>query len=212
MKIKIFYAFTILILLSGCQSSFTPPEKGEWGNYLEGSSFGMMTESRKQSRNTALKQAGFSAQDPTAYKETVQKDFQDLKDALEPQNVRVHLIGRDLILTVFSDNIFENRLSMNFKSSARNILSDISRYLGKNKNTYVEITGYTDSVGDANANQRLSMEKAQRLTLFFTQEGHSPLRFFINGNGENAPIANDSDPNLRKMNRRVDLRISPIIK
>ncbi len=201
------YLLVLTIFLVGCQSSIVPLPKNEQLNALSGVSFGMMTESSKSNKNTAVKKAGFSSENRKKVKNRIKNDYQSLKEDLEPIGARVHLIGRDIIVTIFNDSIFLNRLSLNLKPNSEQTLSEISDYLSNRKNSYVEITGYTDTVGNANANQRLSVEKARRISLYFIQEGHHPIRFFINGRGENSPIAKSP-----QQNRRIDIKISPMIK
>ncbi|MBN1783460.1 MAG: OmpA family protein [Alphaproteobacteria bacterium] len=201
------FLITLTLLLAGCQSSLTPLPQTEEAEALYGVSFGRMTANSKQNKAATVKKGGFIAQDPKTIQAQIDSDFAMLKDNLEPLGVSVNKIGYDIILTVFGEQIFQNRLSLKLKPTAETTLGEIGSYLEKRKNSYVEITGYTDSVGNANANQRLSVAKARRLTLYFIQEGFSPLRFFINGRGENSPISNEAS-----LNRRFDIRISPMIK
>ncbi|MHA1550136.1 MAG: OmpA family protein [Alphaproteobacteria bacterium] len=212
LNLKKFLQFASFVILTACQSSFIAPEKTQWNQTLSGTSFGTMTTSRRLSQNTALKQAGYRPQNRKTISQIMKKDAKKLREKLEPSNIRVHLAGRDIILTLFSDQVFQNRLGLNLNPQFYNELSEISHYLAENRNTYVEITGYTDAVGNANANQRLSIEKARRLTLYFVQDGHNSLRFFINGRGESSPIADNNDSKMRSMNRRLDIRISPMVE
>ncbi|MHA1540805.1 MAG: OmpA family protein [Alphaproteobacteria bacterium] len=201
------YFFILAIFLAGCQSNMQPVPKQQQIQVLDGASFGRMTTSSKISKNSIIKKAGFTPKSHKDFGNQTKIDYKSLKDNIEPFGAKVNLIGRDIIITMFDDLLFQSRLSVKLKPNAESVLSEISSYLNNRKNSFVEITGYTDTVGNANANQRLSMEKSRRVTLYFIQNGSSPIRFYINGRGENSPISKNP-----KLNRRIDVRISPMVK
>ncbi|MFA4845698.1 MAG: OmpA family protein [Patescibacteria group bacterium] len=72
----------------------------------------------------------------------------------------------------------------------------------------VEIHGHTDDVGDAEANRRLSQERALAVKLWL--KGKSPVNFpdarvRVFGHGEDSPTASNATPEGRAENRRVEV-------
>ena len=75
--------------------------------------------------------------------------------------------------------------------------------------TWIEITGYTDSMqSQANA-VALSRDMASRVAVYFAEHGIKPIRVFISGRGSANPIADQSDIG-RLMNLRVEIRLSAV--
>ncbi len=201
------YFFILAIFLAGCESNIKPVPKKQQRQILGGVSFGRMTTSSKISKNSIIKKAGFTSKSYDSFGNQIKKDYKNLKNNVEPFGAKINLIGRDIIITIFDDLLFQSRLSTKLKPIAENILRPIHDYLSYKKNSFVEITGYTDTVGNANANQRLSIQKSRRVTLYFIQSGSNSIRFYINGRGESSPISKNP-----KLNRRIDVKISPMVE
>ena len=71
----------------------------------------------------------------------------------------------------------------------------------------VLIAGYTDDVGSENFNLGLSDRRAASVRNALLAAGVSPLRISTIGYGEARPIASNSTPEGRQMNRRVEIVI-----
>lgn len=75
-------------------------------------------------------------------------------------------------------------------------------------NTRIRIEGNTDNVGSLASNVALSKKRAQAVAAYLTREyDMDPDRFIIVGNGPNKPIANNSTPSGRALNRRTDFEL-----
>ena len=72
----------------------------------------------------------------------------------------------------------------------------------------MKIEGHTDSTGASDYNQRLSEERARSVANYLKSRNIVDARFEIVGFGENYPIADNSTPEGRAQNRRVELRIT----
>jgi outer membrane protein OmpA-like peptidoglycan-associated protein len=69
----------------------------------------------------------------------------------------------------------------------------------------IRIVGYTDNVGDADTNRRLSLDRANALKELLVKVGVPANRISTEGHGGEKPIApNDTEEN-REKNRRVEL-------
>ncbi|MDR0941671.1 MAG: OmpA family protein [Bacteroidales bacterium] len=70
----------------------------------------------------------------------------------------------------------------------------------------VEISGYTDNVGDDNSNMSLSLRRAEAVKEFLIQQGCAETLFTIKGYGETKAIDTNETAAGRAKNRRVELR------
>lgn len=77
-------------------------------------------------------------------------------------------------------------------------------------NTYVDLTGYTDNVGDPTANLTLSKERASAVA-FYLKQKNSDLsdasKLTFKGLGEENPIADNSTAAGKAKNRRVEIKL-----
>ncbi len=66
------------------------------------------------------------------------------------------------------------------------------------------ITGHTDSVGSAEYNQQLSLQRAQVIVDYMVSKGIPADRIVAVGRGEAEPIADNGTPEGRARNRRIE--------
>ena len=71
----------------------------------------------------------------------------------------------------------------------------------------VSVGGYTDSVGDAKANLRLSLARAHSVVTFLTKHGVPAKTLVAKGYGETKPIASNSTAAGRSKNRRIEFTV-----
>lgn len=72
------------------------------------------------------------------------------------------------------------------------------------------VAGYTDSVGNADRNQQLSMARAQAVRDWLIDVSGIPAtQFAIQGYGNTRPIASNDTPEGRARNRRVEITLIP---
>jgi outer membrane protein OmpA-like peptidoglycan-associated protein len=69
------------------------------------------------------------------------------------------------------------------------------------------LSGHTDNVGDDDANMILSKNRAEAVKNYFISKGISENRIKVNYFGETKPIADNSTPDGRQKNRRVEFVI-----
>lgn len=74
------------------------------------------------------------------------------------------------------------------------------------------IKGHTDSVGSEQSNQILSEKRANAVREYLLKKGISADRIDAKGYGESQPIADNSTPEGKAMNRRVEFEIIERIK
>ena len=87
------------------------------------------------------------------------------------------------------------------------ILDEIAQAMKDHPNWKVEIQGHTDNVGSASYNKKLSRRRAFAVYKYLISRGISPSRLTYVGYGEERPIADNSTPEGRAVNRRVEFHI-----
>ncbi len=103
-------------------------------------------------------------------------------------------------------------LHINFDSAKATIRED-NRYiidqlydlLHKDRDLKFIIQGHTDSSGDAQMNQRLSLARAKEVKAELEKKGIDSSRLKAEGYGEDKPIASNDSRENRAKNRRVEL-------
>jgi len=94
--------------------------------------------------------------------------------------------------------------SSKLSPAAQSQLADLAaRLKADNKNVYLEIQGYTDSMGSPAANLRLGDERAETVRRFLSQQGVALNRMATISYGEENPVASNRTRAGRAQNRRV---------
>ncbi len=97
--------------------------------------------------------------------------------------------------------------SAELTDATRRALNNAVQDLEANPGIRVEVAGHTDSVGDAGYNRQLSERRARSVMEYLVSEGIPAENLYVRGYGESDPIADDSTPEGRRQNRRVELRV-----
>ena len=72
-----------------------------------------------------------------------------------------------------------------------------------------EIAGHTDNLGDAQTNLALSRARAAAVRDALGQHGLDPKRFDVAGYGDQRPVADNTTPQGRQRNRRIEINLLP---
>lgn len=112
------------------------------------------------------------------------------------------LIPKDLI-TYFD---FDDARIKNY-SQLDNSLVDIKKWLDKNTESMISITGFTDKIGTAEYNQKLGLERAQSVKIYFLSKGVVATKIMVESKGESQPIEDQSTKEGRAKNRRAVITI-----
>jgi hypothetical protein len=129
-----------------------------------------------------------------------------LREKLANTGVSVTREGKSIYLNM-PGNLTFNTNSADIQASFYNVLNSVVSVLKEYKNSQVQITGHTDSVGSADANQLLSQRRAQSVANYLIAQSIAAERFYVNGMGETQPIASNDTAGGREQNRRVEVQI-----
>jgi outer membrane protein OmpA-like peptidoglycan-associated protein len=147
------------------------------------------------------------------YMDQQRKDFQQ-QLAPEVQNGSIaieKLPGNNLRVTMTSQTAFDTN-STEIKAGFKPSLTKISKILVKYGKTQLTVIGHTDNVGTNDYNQSLSERRAQSVNGYLQGKGVIAERVDSVGRGEEAPRATNANENGRRLNRRVEILIEPIVE
>src|SRR5580698_5698292 len=87
-------------------------------------------------------------------------------------------------------------------------LDDLAANLSSTRGYILELTGGTDSVGDANYNYQLSQRRADAVANYLQSKYNiPPHKFYLVGIGKDLQVASDSTAAGRAQNRRVEIKL-----
>ncbi len=88
-------------------------------------------------------------------------------------------------------------------------LDDLAQKAMTTKGYVIEIKGYADSTGDVARNRVLSQQRADAVVRYLQENHDIPLRRMITpfGYGEMRPVADNTSPEGRRQNRRVEVKV-----
>jgi len=92
----------------------------------------------------------------------------------------------------------------------RSALDSVAQSMITYPNSLVDVMGHTDSTGSDSYNLDLSRRRAESVANYMVSRGVSRARLETVGYGEQYPVADNSTPEGRAQNRRVEIRITPI--
>jgi outer membrane protein OmpA-like peptidoglycan-associated protein len=94
------------------------------------------------------------------------------------------------------------------QDSSAEQLQNIALILKAYPRVKVKVGGYTDNTGDKEANLRLSQDRATNVMRELVRRGVDSSRLEAEGYGDEHPVADNSTPEGRQMNRRISLRVT----
>ncbi len=100
--------------------------------------------------------------------------------------------------------------STTISPSFRAALDEVAASLQKYPNSLVDVMGHTDSTGSDSYNLDLSRRRAESVKGYLVMRGVSSARVETIGYGEQYPRADNATEQGRALNRRVEIRITPI--
>lgn len=151
----------------------------------------------------------------TAVGTYMDRQKQDLEKVLAPERnsgaIQVDKLNGDILRVTMTDQTAFEFDSAQIKPAFNSTMDKISSVVNRYGKTHLTIVGHTDNVGTDRYNQNLSLRRAQAVSQYFNAQGVIPERLAPEGKGESAPRASNATPEGRRLNRRVEIYIEPIV-
>jgi len=161
-------------------------------------------------RRNALIGAGVGALTGAGVGNYMDRQERAFRERLRPTGVSVRRVGDELFLIMPGDITFDTDRA-DIKPAFNPVLVDVADVLNTFPATTVDVIGHADSTGAAEYNQQLSERRATSVAQFLIGQGVMGTRFYVAGMGENAPIATNATPEGRAQNRRVEIKLTPLV-
>ncbi len=119
--------------------------------------------------------------------------------------------GDELLLRMPSGITFatnQSEIQPQFRSTLDQVADTLSQY----PKTMIDVLGHTDSDGSEAYNQALSERRAQSVASYLGGRGIAPVRMATMGYGETRPIASNETADGKSQNRRVEIKIVPVVQ
>ena len=126
------------------------------------------------------------------------------------KNIRVAKGGKDLYDRVVADGKFVTRgilFDVNkatIQKESYGVLNEVAKMMKEHKDLNFKIEGHTDSDGADSYNLKLSAERATAVKNTLQEMGISKDRFQTEGKGETTPVSDNTSPEGKANNRRVE--------
>jgi outer membrane protein OmpA-like peptidoglycan-associated protein len=132
------------------------------------------------------------------------KQAEELERDLE--GATVERVGEGIKVTFGSGILFDVNKS-DLKLEAQQNLTEMAGILNKYEDTNILLEGHTDSDGSEEYNLALSERRVREVAGYLAGRGVSAPRMTITWYGEGQPVADNSTPEGKQANRRVEVAI-----
>ena len=142
--------------------------------------------------------------------------FYSVQDRLDLKEVNGYdEIKRDLYLTpielgqqVTMNNVLFYQSKSELISTSYPELDKLARMMIENATISIQLEGHTDNVGDRFKNIRLSQDRVAAVRNYLIKAGVQDHRITGKGFGGSKPVADNNNELTRRLNRRVEFRIT----
>ncbi|MBO5586494.1 MAG: OmpA family protein [Prevotella sp.] len=112
----------------------------------------------------------------------------------------------DAVKVTFDSGILFATNKADLNQTSKNELNNLANIMKQNSDVSIDVRGYTDSTGSDAINQPLSVNRAQSVANYLTQNGvkYSQMKN-VNGYGSSNPVASNETAAGRQQNRRVEV-------
>ncbi|RYZ35149.1 MAG: DUF937 domain-containing protein [Myxococcaceae bacterium] len=97
--------------------------------------------------------------------------------------------------------------SAQLTAKSQTMVGELGTLLKEKPDARVSIKGFTDSTGNADANQRLSQTRAESVRQALVRDGVPASRIEASGEGAADPVAPNDTPDGRAQNRRIEVQV-----
>ena len=217
MRLKLITSLLLITLgptmLSGCstENAYTGEKqtssatKGAVLGAIGGAFLGILTGSNQNAAIGAVLGAGIGG----AIGHEQDKQEAALRQQLRGTGVQIQREG-DTIRLIMSGDISFASNQVVISPQFQPLLNSVAIVLTKFPDNYVFIAGYTDNVGSASYNLKISNQRAAAVRNYLQAQGIDSVRLVNVGYGEGDPIASNATAEGQAQNRRVEISLMPI--
>ncbi len=105
------------------------------------------------------------------------------------------------------NNVFFDTGKSTLRPESSKELNELAEYMSLKKSLVIEIAGHTDNVGEKEANQKLSEERAKAVLNYLVKKSIAANRIVAKGYGDTQPVASNETDKGKQKNRRTEVRI-----
>jgi outer membrane protein OmpA-like peptidoglycan-associated protein len=225
MKTSTWVRSTLLVIAAamtaaGCQTTDAYTGEKKVNNASKGAGIGALAgailgaatgDNSKERRERALIGAGVGALTGAGVGAYMDRQEAKLRAQLQGTGVSVTRNGDNLILNM-PGNVTFKTASADLNSSFFKVLDSVALVLKEFDKTTIDVEGHTDSDGSEQYNQQLSLNRANSVGNYLNSQGVNGQRIVAFGAGESRPIAPNTTPEGKQQNRRVELKLQPIVR
>lgn len=150
---------------------------------------------------------GYRAESPNYLAESDNLDVTDRQNYSEVKQ-DLYLVPFAVGQTIKLNNIFFSQSKYYLRENSYPELQRLIRTLKEYTTVEIKIEGHTDNQGDPALNLKLSQDRVNEVKKYLVSKGISSSRITVEGFGDTKPIANNEQEETRKLNRRVEFRIT----
>lgn len=135
------------------------------------------------------------------------KNFNLTNELLHPVEVNLLMMPLKTGAKMVLNNIFFGYNSYELTPASETELNKVIMLLKANPNINIKITGYTDNVGSAAFNLKLSSQRSKAVFDYLSNNGVPTKRMAYIGLGATQFVANNSTEQGRALNRRIEFEV-----
>ena len=167
----------------------------------------ILLSARENEANQAVAQAQAAQADAQALRsQAAQAQAENQRLAAQLENMQASQTSRGIVLTL--DDVLFDTGKAQLKPGAQRSIEQIAAFLNENPERRVQVEGFTDSQGPNEYNLELSQSRADAVAMAIIQRGIDAQRVRALGYGEEFPVASNTSPGSRQLNRRVEIIVS----
>jgi len=134
------------------------------------------------------------------------------KELAELENAQVETVtdvnGLKAIKVTLDNGILFDFNKSTLKKEAKEELEQFAKEMADMPNTNINVYGHTDNVGTAEANKKVSDQRARAVASYLMKHGIEKDHILAEGLSYDFPVADNSTAEGRAQNRRVEIYIS----
>jgi outer membrane protein OmpA-like peptidoglycan-associated protein len=212
---------TFAVFSTGCATDeygnrrpMTDAEKGALIGAASGAVIGALAKKDKRTKGALIGAVGggLAGAAVGTYMDSQKKDLEKVL-APEVQAGAINIAKVDqnnLLITMTAQTAFDFD-STAIKSGFQSTMDKIANVLVRYGKTHLTVVGHTDNVGTHQYNQTLSERRSGAVADYLRGKGVIPQRLASVGQGENTPRATNATEEGRRLNRRVEIVVEPIV-